>query len=912
LTNEWSERRRLLVLGLCWMVYNFGYCLSYEFEYRTRALVASYYSGCMFYVWVASLLLSMSTATGEYSQRTLRFTASLPVSLSHAAWARLIAMWGCLVIPITINAMIATLVLGSGLIEQAGIRPENYGDQGYLSLPDRPSISKVDAIIFLWTTMAIATGSGLFLSTIISLFGTFCRREGTVGFIGVILILISLQFTSIRFDLDRGEYFFVSRWIGSVLPESMAIQWSYGERDGSSFEDLELAPLIVAPLAINLVMTLGLATLFSWRYGRRSEATAIAKQRWWWMPRLPRLTSRLPIRWPGRIAALTWLDLRQSVPLCLSGLIIAGIFTLLGLRSSHAYPTLEGRFIKQLPESTWFIGLIWASIVAVGVFGAEIKPGLAEFWRSRPIAPRTWFWTKFVIGLLALVTALDLLPALALWKIGYRPEPNTGYLGMGLKASLYCTPLLHAQVYSLTVAAICLLRRSIPAAILGLVLAFGTDRLLESVPTFPRLSTIDVLNELNQLELQKQPLDLYKVGYPLVYGIVATIIVVATLLARRTIVPPKSNTMGWGLLFLVVFTNLAPAQEAGSPLASEIIQGIKHRDEAIQDLRMRLSTNIHHTGNEPLTTGKSKRAQAVAARPYDESFIYEFFQKGKQRAWTKLGLDGTVQEKLGNDGTYRREYHPRGSSTASKQESILPFRYPHPFGLLCEQLNLSVSASLSELLTSHPLDSIERKDIDGEQFIEFTITKPAGRQEVQTENGSQVMDFMGHRLQMTVNVTRDCWPVKIIVHQLADASGRVSERDETNASGWIESGGIVFPRTVEQKIFKPRISAKESSADSPEFLETEVKRCEIVEIDVNNGIPDDVFSSVIPPGEGYYDTDTSKYLEIDESGLIKPHIPRPRGLRGATFAYMIVTLVAGLIYLYRRPTALQLQSAGSR
>ena len=90
LMKEWAERRSLFRMGLVLAVVFLGYCIAYEIEYRTRSLIASVYQTSVMFSSMAAVLLAMSTATGEYTRRTLKFSSSLPVSLRSVAWARLI------------------------------------------------------------------------------------------------------------------------------------------------------------------------------------------------------------------------------------------------------------------------------------------------------------------------------------------------------------------------------------------------------------------------------------------------------------------------------------------------------------------------------------------------------------------------------------------------------------------------------------------------------------------------------------------------------------------------------------------------------------------------------------------------------------------------------------------------------
>ncbi len=142
------------------------------------------------------------------------------------------------------GALLMTVLVGAGMFEQAGLRSDEIRR---VALPDRPSISPGEAVGFLWTTTAILLAVVLFHSTLVSLIGTYFRREGSVGFVGAMVMLVSAMATTIRPMLVTFGQYFVSDWIGALLPTSLAISWGYSELDGSSYTDLEIAPLVFGP-----------------------------------------------------------------------------------------------------------------------------------------------------------------------------------------------------------------------------------------------------------------------------------------------------------------------------------------------------------------------------------------------------------------------------------------------------------------------------------------------------------------------------------------------------------------------------------------------------------------------------------------------------------------------------------------
>ena len=64
--------------------------------------------------------------------------------------------------------------------------------------------------------------------------------------------------------------------------------------------------------------------------------------------------------------------------------------------------------VDLLVTITAMIGLLVALIVGIGMFDQDLGPRLNDFWRSRPIHPDLWFWTKYLAGLSILGLALVL------------------------------------------------------------------------------------------------------------------------------------------------------------------------------------------------------------------------------------------------------------------------------------------------------------------------------------------------------------------------------------------------------------------------------------------------------------------------------------------------------------------------
>lgn len=416
--KEWHERKWWLALGAAWIVLGVVHAIWYETAHRFHAPVASYYTICMLYGLFAAVFLAMRTSLGEVTQKTLGFSSSLPVSLRRLAWVRLGGAVASLAGPIVLGALLMWVVLGMHLVEQAPAR--NPDRSFYVPLSQRPLLSALEAAELVWRVAMITVASSVQLLLILSIIGARRRAESRVGFIGACMafvwFLLHFFVSEFRNDLaaDRTAVFLCSM----VFPQSLAVNYGYGSTDGS-WGDICLGRSVPLSLAANLLVLMALAAWFARRYGTRLITSGDANPAWhrW---RLPAILSRLPIRWPRRMAALVWLDLRQAVPMCVAGLVLACLMvTLEVVSNSGVNSSLPLRIAGRLSEGTWVVATLWGAVVGSGVFASEFEPRLEQFWRSRPISPCAWYWVKFLTGLTAVLAVLDLVTILVSWNSQY-------------------------------------------------------------------------------------------------------------------------------------------------------------------------------------------------------------------------------------------------------------------------------------------------------------------------------------------------------------------------------------------------------------------------------------------------------------------------------------------------------------
>lgn len=530
--KEWHDRKWLLALGSAWVLVGVAYGVGYEATHRVHGPAASFWNTTMFFGLCAAVFLAMRTSLGEVTQRTLGYSASLPVSLHTQAGVRLGGAVVTLTGPMLLGALVLWMFLLVGFIEQGPAVPKPF--LRFVQLPQRPPLTGLEAGKLVALVTAINMASSVQLLLILSVIGTRRRAESHLGFLGVCAAcawLLLLTVPNSRFD--RNGESDPRDWLGALVPQSLIIIGGAGGSEGY-YGDLDFTHSVWGPLAANLLVLAALAWWFTRRYGTiRRPAVEGSPSRLRW--RFPAVLSRMPLRWPGRCSALIWLDLRQAVPMCLAGLVLAGLLAMVNVLSSHSPvdATLPWRIAGRLSEGTWIVAILWAAVVGSGVFAGEFQPRLEQFWRSRPISPSLWFWIKFCVGLAAVLGVLDLVTIVLGWTS--RNDPSSDAMSY---AYIACLPLLHALTYALAVLAICWLRQGVLAGMAAILSLFILFPALQAMPGGD--DPIVVYNKLSfRAEHLGAALDWTKHGYPIVYGAITVIIVAASLAAWRGALRPS-------------------------------------------------------------------------------------------------------------------------------------------------------------------------------------------------------------------------------------------------------------------------------------------------------------------------------------------------------------------------------------
>ena len=383
------------------------------------------------------------------------------------------------------------------------------------------------------------------VTVMISLLGAKRRTEVQVGAIGVVVTICALalhlysRYLNQFYDPSLGW----STILGVVSPLTMI--------DFDTRRTIYFVPHAAWKMALHFLFVLGLGYGFSRRYGGRTSDQS---------PGLASISNYLGLepllnsktRW----GALAWLHLRQALPLTLAGVLIAclvgPLLTCILYQSVTNHPDpWQLRMMHVSLIAIYVVGLFWPLVVGAGLFAAELRRDLGYFWRSRPIQPAAWFWLKFVIGLVAIIVSLDLLPA-AINYTGRWWFPSARLLSDSqVQVNLACLTLLHAECYALAVLGVAVLRRPLLAAGFGFLVIAVVELAIYFSGGIRQYSPLYVYNFYTHLvDPPFQVKDVWSIGgglYLKVYGTVVAITVVAaasaSLAARRVNVLPLTTML---------------------------------------------------------------------------------------------------------------------------------------------------------------------------------------------------------------------------------------------------------------------------------------------------------------------------------------------------------------------------------
>ena len=406
---------------------------------------------------VGALFIAMGVAAGERAGGTLELLRSLPVRLYKAAAIRLLLGAAAWLIPIVLVLGIYTIWI---LIIFQLSRMGYEIDKSWLKLDS--DIGGVDKQEMLGLTIAsICIGCNVYLWTVaVGLRQRTELRAGLWG-IGVIISLAILPF--------------VLNWLMKRVADGL-INRSIDAYHSMHQTNEQLTSVLVASSPIGPIFTLDnhFATIHLIVGSQIAVGTLLVTYimlRYASMSRLDNLSPSTKTKHAPQyhlteprhspFTAIVWKQWRDTLPVLLLALLLLTVFVVIHATGDYR-PGIDQplwRLVIWVEESSTMIGVVFAVVVGVGAFVGDYQPAMLTFWRSRPISPRLWFWSKYFVGL-AIVELTMMLP----WVIAQLLAGNAEHLSGD--AYLGIMPALYFFIYSVSVWMACLLRHTIYAGII--------------------------------------------------------------------------------------------------------------------------------------------------------------------------------------------------------------------------------------------------------------------------------------------------------------------------------------------------------------------------------------------------------------------------------------------------------------
>ena len=353
------------------------------------------------------------------------------------------------------------------------------------------------------------------------------------------------------------------------------------------------------------------------------------------------------------------------------------------------------------------------------------------------------------------------------------------------------------------------------------------------------------------------------------------------------------------------------ASAADPPTLAEIAAGIRKCNVEVHDLHMRLErqtqrTDIFYRWQDHNWQQEAQRGGQRTRRPKpdprEERHTFELREQLPRLAWSEFNADGSLASWSASDGAMMRQFHPdlvRYYRCYLQPETSAPST---PF-LRPEFLLKFSETPLADLLDDpHSHAEIQStREVGGEQLVDLVLA-PSGSA---VEDGKAIT--WQQRIRATINGSQQYWPVFVRTETAETKDAAPYHAQELEATGWIESGPLVYPQHLEQRVYYSIRPDKPPAGFVPQLELGLTQTIDILEAVANAGIADTEFAPAFPVGEVYYDSRARQYFQVDADSKSVPYVPVPRGLRGAVFVYHLCWLTAliGYVFLckFRSPPA---------
>ena len=458
--KEWHEHKWKFasILGALWA------CVAISLVYGGRDGFGMAGVTMSFCIVPFAIFVGLGAAASERSRGTLAFLQALPTPMWPAALMKLVL--GLLTLLVSIALTVPLYYGWAWWLEDFGdsfgaiqrIAGKSYITNNFY-LDVALGCIAIAVSLFIWTAAAgvnrkdeVSAGA----VTLAAIVGWYCLL-----FIGA-YVLTGFFSPFNRTETEERVIEGISLTTlplgpGGLVPASAIVLDNHRQLSAT---DMSLWMLFVVSVAT--AAHLALAGSYLRRFARienievRSQQTAAkpsAEIDWLSAPRRSPLT------------AIAWKQARESGPLVVAGLAgIVGMTLAMGLANQGVLRAFPERLALMLAGVSVWLGTAITLITGIGICFHDVVPQVNTFWRSRPIDPNLWFWSKYATGLAVLLCILDLPILTVLTAIQYGSARFQASVLMSIAAQL--------ALFAAAVATTCLVRHAVYSAILSIPLMF--------------------------------------------------------------------------------------------------------------------------------------------------------------------------------------------------------------------------------------------------------------------------------------------------------------------------------------------------------------------------------------------------------------------------------------------------------
>lgn len=386
------------------------------------------------YAVIGGICFGMWAAAGERANRSASFVHSLPISPVVVGGIKLLIMTIAAFVPI-----LAISLVGIALkpFVQAPLNQVQAPNAGFMVV----------------STFAI----GIHIALATATFGLGQRTELLAAGIGI----LALAIWGIC-SICAAGLFQLYQWEGAgllvFLGPPIYLFFTPAESQASSWSPLPWIPLTV-------IAILGLAGTFIVRYGAAIRPLQSRQKQ--------RAGAWISSQFASPAASMVVKQLCETTPLVL---LVLGSAILLSVGFGTAESLLNPKGTSWLVDvGRLFVififlgGFLLSLLLGVVAFAGDLEPKLNTFWRSRPISPTLWFWSKYLIALSSLVLAI-VLPALICFWLLERFGTRAGFQSSESLVILFVV-LGWFGIFSAGVVSTCIIRRPLHSGLLAFAIA---------------------------------------------------------------------------------------------------------------------------------------------------------------------------------------------------------------------------------------------------------------------------------------------------------------------------------------------------------------------------------------------------------------------------------------------------------